>query len=236
MKLLLHIFLYTALSFGSIQTIFAQDSLYNKPIDELNFLEYQVLGQDTLPLFTFDEFLVTSRYRTPEEEKAFKLLKKRIIKVYPYARRAVEMLDELDEVTSSLDKKKHEKKYKKNLEKELKEQFTTELKKLSVGQGKVLIKLIERETGEPFYSILKDNKNGVTAFFYQNIGKRFGYDLREGYDAKKYTDIEEIMNIIETYGVESLEMGYTQFPISKTLSAYQKLPDADSLIKKKNKN
>ena len=236
MKLLLHIFLYTALSFGSIQAIFAQDSLYNKPIDQLNFLEYQVLGQDTLPLFTFDEFLVTSRYRTPEEEKAFKLLKKRIIKVYPYARRAVEMLDELDEVTSSLDKKKHEKKYKKNLEKELKEQFTTELKKLSVGQGKVLIKLIERETGEPFYSILKDNKNGVTAFFYQNIGKRFGYDLREGYDAKKYTDIEEIMNIIETYGVESLEMGYTQFPISKTLSAYQKLPDADSLIKKKNKN
>lgn len=236
MKLLLHIFLYTALNFGTIHTIFAQDSLYNKPIDELKFLEYQVLGQDTLPLFTFDEFLVTSRYRNADEEKAFKLLKRRIIKVYPYARRAVEMIDELDDITDNLDKKRHEKKYKKKLEKELKEQFTAELKKLSVGQGKVLIKLIERETGEPFYSVLKENKNGITAFFYQNIGKRFGYDLKEGYDSEKYTDIEEIMNVIETYGIENLEMGYSQFPISKTLSAYQKLPDAESLIKKKNKN
>ena len=234
MKFSLHIFLCIGFCFGFVNNISAQDSLYNTPVDELNFLQYQVLGEDTMPVFTFDEFLVTSRYRTPEEEKAFKLLKRRIIKVYPYARRAVEMIDELDDITDNLDKKRHEKKYKKRLEKELKEQFTAELKKLSVGQGKVLIKLIERETGEPFYSTLKENKNGLTAFFYQNIGKRFGYDLKEGYDAEKYTDIEEIMNVIENYGVESLEMGYTQFPISKTLSAYQKLPDAETVIKKKN--
>ncbi len=157
------------------------DSLYGKPIDELYHLSLVVIGNDTIPYYKLAEVpIVSTRLLSDEEAKAYRKLKRNIIKVYPYARRAIDLLNEIERVTAEIEKKRHRKKYLKQLEKELKYTFKDELKKLSVSQGKVLIKLIERETGRTFYDILKQVKNPVTAFVYHNVGKSYGYDLKEG--------------------------------------------------------
>ena len=68
-----------------------------------------------------------------------------------------------------------------------------ELKDLTIGQGEMLFKLINRETKNNAYTIIKEMKGGVTAWFYQVVGKRYGYDLKENYDPERERLIEMII-------------------------------------------
>lgn len=216
-------------------TAFGQtDSLYNKPIDELYHLSLVVIGNDTIPYLELATVpIVSSRIMSDEEAKEYRKLKRNIIKVYPYARRAIDLLNEIEEVTASIDKKRHRKKYLKELEKELKGTFKDELKKLSVSQGKVLIKLIERETGRDFYDILKQVKNPVTAFVWHTMSKSYGYDLKEGYSCEENANIEEIVGFLEEHGVKAL--GYNSFKKSKNLQATEGLTTAELIERNKKK-
>ena len=87
---------------------FAQsDTLYNKHIDDLNFLKLGVVEADTLPTYRLDTVSVASnKLMTPEELKAYKKLKYNIIKVYPYAQRALNLIAEIEAVTEESKKKK----------------------------------------------------------------------------------------------------------------------------------
>ncbi len=104
-----------------------------------------------------------------------------IDKVYPLADTAVYLLTEIESTTGSMNKKREQKKYKKELEKELKEKFEDRLKNMSRSEGFVLIELIERNTGRSMYSILKEVKSGNTAFWWNNLGKIYDYDLKDAY-------------------------------------------------------
>lgn len=208
-----------------------QDSLYNKPVDQLTILGYEVIGNDTLPILQLESIPVVSSKLTVEERVARRKLKRNIVKVYPYAQRAVGLLNEIESVTASLDKRRHRKKYLRFLESQLKGQFKDELKKLTISQGKMLIKLIERDTGKPFYDQLAKLKNPVSAFFWHNMSKGMGYDLKEGYHPEKqHSNIEEIVVYLEKNGIQSL--GYRYKP-SKSLAAFQNLPSTQAALKKK---
>ncbi|MEZ4886897.1 MAG: DUF4294 domain-containing protein [Chitinophagales bacterium] len=226
-------FLLTAISFNS----YAQDSLYHKHIDDLSFLKLGVVGVDTIPTYRLDTVQVAStKLMSDEELRAYKKLKYNIIKVYPYAQRALTLIAEIERVTEESKRKKEKRKYLKELEKEMKEDFKTELKKLTVSQGKVLIKLIERGSGERFYDLLKEFKNPVSAFFWQAIGKSFGYDFKEGYDVAQYADMEYLLQHLESNGVTAL--GYHHYPRSKALEQtecieVETLLDKDKKKKKK---
>jgi hypothetical protein len=103
-------------------------------------------------------------------------------KVYPLAIEAAERLEELDRELEKLNLKKDRKAYTKAVEDALKEEITPMLWKMTRYEGKILIKLIDRETDHTVFSIVKDIRSGFTAGFYQAIAVLFGANLKIEYD------------------------------------------------------
>lgn len=111
-------------------------------------------------------------------------LRNAIYVTYPYAKRAGYVFSDIERHIANNPNKQDISKYINSREKELKKEFTDPLKNLSVYQGKVLMKLINRETGGTnCYDILKDLKGGFTARFWQTVAFLFGSDLKQPYDA-----------------------------------------------------
>lgn len=103
-------------------------------------------------------------------------------KVYPLALDAAQRLEELDRELEKLDLKKDRKAYTKAVEDTLKEEITPMLWKMTRYEGKILIKLIDRETDHTVFSIVKDIRSGFTAGFYQAMARLFGANLKLEYD------------------------------------------------------
>lgn len=110
-------------------------------------------------------------------------LRNAIYVTYPYARRAGYIFTDIEKHIATSTDKKYISKYINSREKELKKEFTEPLTNLSVYQGKVLMKLINRETGGiNCYDILKELKGGFTARFWQTVAFFFGSDLKQPYE------------------------------------------------------
>ena len=103
-------------------------------------------------------------------------------KVYPLALDAAQRLEELDRELEKLDLKKDRKAYTKAVEDAIKEEITPMLWKMTRYEGKILIKLIDRETDHTVFSIVKDIRSGFTAGFYQAMARLFGANLKLEYD------------------------------------------------------
>jgi hypothetical protein len=84
-----------------------------------------------------------------------------------------------------IDSKKQYRHYRKDREKEMREQFEKEVKDLTISQGKVLFKLLGRETGQNSYQIIKECKSGFSAWTYQIVAKHYTYDLKQNYDPRR---------------------------------------------------
>lgn len=118
-------------------------------------------------------------------------------KVYPLADTATALFYEVNSETATM-KRRESKKYRKKMEKELKENFEDRLKNMSRTEGLVLIKIIERNTGMSLYDLLKDVKSGSTAWWWNNLGKMYGYDLKRGYTPSDNPMLEIIIQEYET--------------------------------------
>lgn len=142
----------------------------------------EVIDGDTIYNMTLTQVRVSSRrqFKDLQEQRQYWLYRRAAQKVYPYAVQAIQLYNEMQEETKDMSKRKRKKHIKKE-GKELKEDFKEQLKQLSKTQGKVLIKMIERQVNKPFYSILSETRGGMTAMYWQNLGKIWGYDLKEGY-------------------------------------------------------
>lgn len=103
-------------------------------------------------------------------------------KAYPYARVAAEELKKLDDHLLTLKDEKEQKAYINQAEKEIMGRFEKEVRKLTVSQGIILVKLIDRETGRTSYQVIRELKGGFTAFFWQGIARIFGNNLKTEYD------------------------------------------------------
>ncbi len=114
---------------------------------------------------------------------------------YPYARTAGATLNDVNHHLASIKSKAARKKYIKSREKELKQQFTDPLTNLSVYQGKVLMKLINRQTNNDCYEIIKEYKGGLSARMYQTVAFFFGSNLRQDYDTNDAYD-RQIENFV----------------------------------------
>ncbi|MEO5908212.1 MAG: DUF4294 domain-containing protein, partial [Ginsengibacter sp.] len=133
-------------------------------------------------------------------------LRNAIYVTYPYARRAGWVFTDIEKHISHNPNQLQVTKYINSREKELKKEFSEPLKNLSVYQGKVLMKLINRETGgTDCYEILKELKGGLTARFWQTVAFVFGSDLRQPYDAVgKDAEMETIVKEVQRmYGYSS---------------------------------
>lgn len=122
-------------------------------------------------------------------------LRNAVYVTYPYARTAGLLMNDINAKLSLIKSKKEKKAYIKSREKELKDQFTDKLSQLSVYQGKVLMKLINRQTGNNCYEIIKEYRNSVTARVYQTVAFFFGSSLKQEWDMNDKVD-RQIENIV----------------------------------------
>jgi hypothetical protein len=132
-------------------------------------------------------------------------LRNAVYVTYPYAKAAGRVMNEVNSLLVNVTDKQERKRIIKSREKELKKQFTDKLTNLSVYQGKVLMKLIYRETGNNCYHLIQEYKGGFTAGFYQTVAIVFGSNLKQNYDpVEKDQAIEIIVKDVERmYGHRS---------------------------------
>lgn len=130
-----------------------------------------------------DEIVISNLKDTisKAERKRLYILRRRVLKVYPYAKIAAERLTRLNATMAKLKTKREKKKYSKIVEKYLEDEFEAQLKKLSRKDGQVLIKLIHRQTGETTFNLIKEYKSGWKAFWSSRIAKMFDINLKTEY-------------------------------------------------------
>lgn len=121
-------------------------------------------------------------YKRKADLRRYNKLIYNLKKVYPVAKFAREKLIETEKKLDKTTDKKEQRKIIKELEKELIAEYTPVLKKMTFTQGKILLKLIDRETGRSSYEILKELRGGFSAVFWQTIAKIFSADLKQDYD------------------------------------------------------
>ena len=123
----------------------------------------------------------------------YRRLRYNVFKVLPYARFAGNRYRQLQRDLALTGDKKKQKELVNNCETEIKTLFNKEIKNLSINQGEVLIKLIDRESGTTSYAMVKDLKGGFKAFMFQSVASIFGHNLKETYDPEEQKDIEAIL-------------------------------------------
>ena len=167
---------------------------------ERNVQHAKVIGNDTVPIVSLPmvSHIEKRTWKTKRAQKKFSRLKKKVVKVYPYAHLAGQKMEEYAKEMEGIDKEKDKKKFYKQIEKELKAEFEGELKKLTISEGRILIKLIDRETGDSSYELVKDLRGKFSAFFWQSLARIFGHNLKSEYDPKgEDREIEFIVQQIE---------------------------------------
>lgn len=145
----------------------------------------KVTAQDSAVLYSIQlkEIIVTKSgvKVLSEEQKKILILKRRVYKVYPYAKLTAEKLVQINETMAKLKTNKEKKKYFKLVENYLQEEFEPKLKKLSRKDGQILVKLINRQTGTSTFDLIKDYKSGWKAFWSNNTALLFNINLKTEY-------------------------------------------------------
>lgn len=161
---------------------------------------------DTIPMLYLDVVRVNG-YVCPlseAEKKKYKKLIRNVKVTYPYAKQAGKLLDRYTVVLNNAKNDSQRKKIMKQAEKEIENKFGPTLKKLNRSQGKILLRLIDRETGSDSYALVKELRGSFCAAFYQALGKLFGYNLRSKYDPVNNSEDRIIERII--YGIETKKL------------------------------
>jgi hypothetical protein len=125
--------------------------------------------------------LPTIKFLNRNEHRKYLILKRKTLKVYPYAKLASVRLETLYERVNDIKRKRTRKKYIRRTQKYIEGKFTDELKKLTQTEGQILIKLINRQTSFTVYEVIKDLKNGFNAFIFNTTAKVFNMSLKETY-------------------------------------------------------
>ena len=141
---------------------------------------------DSIPktAIELNEILILNRLKfgNKEDIKNYYLIKRRTLKVYDYAKLASERLDSLESRFSRITSKRERKRYAKLVQKYIDNEFSEELKKLSRSEGRILIKLIHRQTGSTAFDLIKNLRSGWNAFWFNNTAKLFDLSLKSEFD------------------------------------------------------
>ena len=184
---------------AGVQPLYAQYGLNDTLIHSA-----VVYNGDTIESKTLDYVYLHARENaaTANARAKWNRLRNAVYVTYPYARRAGAILNDMNQKMANMNEKSARKAYIKTREKELKKEFTDPLTNLSIYQGRVLMKLINRETGNNCYEIIKEYKGGLVARFYQTVAFFFDTSLKQPYDAKgDDAEVEKIvLEVQRMYG------------------------------------
>lgn len=149
---------------------------------------------DTLILADLDDVSITSfrKFDTDADYQKYQKFRRYALKVFPYAKEAIRIFREVEYAKANLKKKDYKKKLS-QLEEELKAEFEEPLTKLTKLQGKIMIKMIEKELDSTMYDLLKGLKGRFAAFYWNQFSKLYSYDLKEGYEYGKYDILDAVL-------------------------------------------
>lgn len=137
-------------------------------------------------------------FKNARHERRYNRYVEKVKKVYPYAKLAGEMLQEYEPKYLALNDDRERRRMMKDLEQQLLDEYKDDLKRMTLSEGRILLKLIDRETSKTSYTIIKDFRGGVPAVFWQGIARLFGSDLKAEYDpAGEDRMLEQIVTMIE---------------------------------------
>lgn len=161
--------------------------------------DYIIVEGDSIPRTAIDldevVLLHKLKFDSREDRKRYLILRRKTIKVYPYAKLAAERLESLNERLDKLEKKRDRKRYAKRIQKYIEGEFSDELKKLTRTEGQILVTLIHRQTGQTTFQLIKELRNGWRAFWFNNTAHLFNISLKREFDP---------MHIKEDYLIEDI--------------------------------
>jgi hypothetical protein len=159
-----------------------------------------IVNGDTLWVANLDEVYIypQKHFQNLREHRKYTRLILNVKKAYPWAKLAGKTMEDVNNHLTTLQTEKEQDEYLKQVEKELLDNYTDDLKKLTITQGKILIKLVYRETGETSYKLVEFYRGKFSAFFWQALARIFGENLKLTYDPYgEDREIEEIVVQIE---------------------------------------
>ncbi|MFD0976790.1 DUF4294 domain-containing protein [Salinimicrobium gaetbulicola] len=167
----------------------------NMPVSDTLQKEYMFIEGDSIARehIDLDEVLILGRLKFDSdlERRKYLILRRKTIKVYPYAKLASERLVELNSRLDQIKSRRDRKKYTKIVQNYIEDQFSAELKKLTRTEGQILVKLIHRQTGTTTFDLIKELKSGWRAFWYNTTASFFDISLKEEF--KPESDQEDYL-------------------------------------------
>lgn len=209
MKLITYIFVFIPL------LVFAQVDPVEK---DSTVVEYYFIDGDSIPVSTIDldAVLVLSKLKFDNRDDRIRylILKRRTIKVYPYAKLAAERLVELNKRLETLERKSEKRRYAKIIQRYIEDEFSEELKKLTRKEGQILVKLIHRQTGKTTFQLIQELRSGWRAFWFNNTAKLFDISLKEQFNPLDVSEDYLIEDILErAFQSGQLDRQKSAFPI-----------------------
>lgn len=164
-----------------------------------------------------DEVVITAAKPTEKEMRSaqkklerYDKVRWNVHKVYPYAVGVADLLTEVDKTTATMATEAEKKDYLEKQQKKLFKEYEDDIRHMTTQQGKILLKLISRQTGRSAYSLIKDTKSGATAFFWNGVGSLFGIDLKADFNREEDGLIEEFARELDrgNYNIYWKEANY----------------------------
>ncbi|MFK7831704.1 MAG: DUF4294 domain-containing protein [Winogradskyella sp.] len=149
-------------------------------------VHYMYIEGDSIPVTSveLDEVLVLPNLKFTDREarRRYIILRRKTLKVYPYAKLAAERLEALQKRLDELKRKREKKRYAKIIQNYIEEEFSAELKKLTKTEGQILVKLIHRQTGKTTFDLIKELRSGWRAFWFNSTASVFDISLKREFN------------------------------------------------------
>ena len=161
-------------------------SQVNEFEQDTTLVEYIIIEGDSVPhtSINLDEVILLHKLKfdSREDRIRYLILRRKTIKVYPYAKLAAERLESMNARMATLTKNRDKKRYTKRVQKYIEGEFSDELKKLTRTEGQILVKLIHRQTGTTAFDLIKELRSGWRAFWYNTTASMFDISLKREFD------------------------------------------------------
>ena len=161
------------------------------------------------------------KYKNSDEIRQYLILKRKTLKVYSYAVLASDRLTKLNQRLSKIKRRRDKKNYTKKIQKFILNEFYEELRKFTQTEGQILIKLIHRQTGTTAYKLIKELRNGWSAFWYNNTARVFNMSLKREFDPYLVEEDYLIEDIIQR-GLRDNKLEYQEPNINYDLFELEK--------------
>lgn len=153
------------------------------PKNKQSLDEFYIIKNDSLTI-PLDEVVVFDKrhFNSKKEKRYYYWYYKKVHKAYPFARIASDTLVEINKQLEGIKSNRKRRREIKNIQEYMEGEFSDQLKKLTRTEGRILIKLVHRQTGETMYELIKDYRSGWKAFWYNSTANMFRLSLKNEYD------------------------------------------------------